>query len=139
MAITAAQLRAFAPGASAKIVDGIVANQKFLVSAGITTPLRVQHFFAQVANETGGLAHMEENLSYSAQRLCQVWPNRFKSMAAAEPYAHNPTKLAEKVYGGRLGNKSPGDGWKYRGSGLLQDTGRSNFAEVEKETGLPVI
>jgi putative chitinase len=139
MDITAAQLRALAPNAAPFIVDGIVADRHFLAEAGIVTPIRIRHFFARVCVETGGLRAIEENLNYSAARLCQVWPTRFRSIAAASPYAHNPQALANKVYGGRLGNTRPNDGWDYRGSGILQNTGRANFAEVEAETGLPVV
>lgn len=139
MAITAAQLRAFAPDASPKIVAGIIANQQFMVDAEITTPLRIRHFMAQAATETGGLARLEENLNYSAKRLTVVWSKRFPTIAAATPYAKNPRKLANKVYGGRLGNDTKDDGWTYRGSGILQTTGEGNFAEVEKETGMPVV
>lgn len=137
--ITAKQLRAFSPKASQKIIDGIVANQKLLADAGITTPRRIRHFMAQAANETGGLARLEENLNYSAKRLTQVWKKRFPTIAAATPYAKNPEKLANKVYGGRLGNDKAGDGWRYRGSGILQTTGKENFTEVETDTGLPVV
>lgn len=139
MMITALQLRAFAPNASAKVVEGIVKYQQFMVDAEITTPRRIRHFMAQAATETGGLARLEENLSYSAKRLCAVWPKRFPSLAAAQPYAKNPQKLANKVYGGRLGNDKINDGWTYRGSGILQTTGETNFDEVHKETGLPVV
>jgi putative chitinase len=137
--VTAAQLRQLAPEAAQWIIDGIVANQQLLVEAEITRSLRLRHFFAQTAHETGGFARLEENLNYSAERLHEVWPSRFKSADAAMPYAHNPPKIAEKVYGGRLGNNKPGDGWKYCGSGLLMNTGKENFAELQKDTGLPVL
>jgi putative chitinase len=132
------QLTRLSPTASKTIIAGINDNAALLDRAGINTPIRLRHFFARVCVETGGLSTLEENLSYSAQRLTEVWPKRFPTLAAAKPYAKNPAKLAEKVYGGRLGNFKPGDGWAFRGSGLLQNTGRENFEEVEDETGLPV-
>lgn len=96
-------------------------------------------FLANVCVETQGFTRLEENLNYSAKRLCQVWPTRFPTLASTRGFAGNPQALANKVYGGRLGNKGKSNaGWLYRGSGALQTTGYDNFAEVEKVTGLPV-
>lgn len=135
----ASQLAQLCPSASKTIIAGIVDNARLLDQAGINTPIRLRHFFARVCVETGGLRSLEENLSYTAERARQVWPSRFPTVAAAKPFAKNPAKLAEKVYGGRLGNFKPGDGYTYRGSGLLQNTGRANFEEVEAATGLKVV
>lgn len=132
-------LARLSPNASKAIIAGIVENIHLLDAAGINTPIRLRHFFARVCVETGGLHTLEENLHYSAQRVHEVWPSRFPTTASAVPYAGSPEKLANKVYGGRLGNTAPSDGWDYRGSGLLQNTGKANFAEVEKATGLPVV
>ncbi|MCJ2102476.1 peptidoglycan-binding protein [Methylobacterium sp. E-046] len=120
-------LPAVAPGARADLIAAFIAADARIAAAEITTPLRLAHFLAQVATETGGLARLEEGLSYTAERLCKVWPARFPTLAAAKPYARNPKALAEKVYGGRLGNVRPGDGWRYRGGGALQTTGRTNY------------
>jgi putative chitinase len=125
--ITAAQVKRFAPGARADIVEALVNGAPEMRAAGITTPLRLQHFMAQIYPETGGLKFLEENLRYSAKRLRQVWPARFPTDASAQPFANNPEALANKVYGGRLGNKEPGDGWRYRGRGMMQTTGRRNY------------
>lgn len=97
---------------------------------GIVSVEQRSAFLGQVFVETGSLRTIEENLNYSAGRLAQVWPSRFKSASAAAPYAHNPQALAEYVYGGRrdLGNTQLGDGYRYRGRGFLQVTGRSNYA-----------
>lgn len=138
MEMTIAKLRAFAPHAAPWIIDGIASHWGIAEAVGITTPRRVRQFLANVATETGGLAKLEENLNYSAKRLCEVWPARFRTLAHAQPYAYAPVKLANFVYGGRLGNKMPNDGWDFRGSGLLQTTGRANFTEVERVSGLPV-
>lgn len=126
-AFTREQLRAFAPVAKADIIEALVNGADEIAAARIDTPLRLQHFMAQIAVESGGLRQLEENLTYSAERLHAVWPKRFPSVAAARPYARNPKKLANKVYGGRLGNTKPDDGYAFRGSGLLQTTGRENF------------
>lgn len=87
-------------------------------------------FLGQILHESDGLTRLEENLSYSAERMTVVWPNRFPTKADAQPYARNPEALANKVYGGRIGNTDPGDGWKYRGRGPLQVTGRDNYRSV---------
>lgn len=96
-------------------------------------------FLGQVLHESGHLERLVENLNYSAERLCVVWPSRFPNIAAAAPFARNPQALANKVYGGRMGNTEPDDGWRYRGRGLLQVTGLTNYARVQEDTGLPVV
>jgi len=101
----------------------------------IDTPTRWRHFFAQTLHETQGYAKLIENLSYSAERLLDVWPRRFPTMQDALPYARNPRALANKVYGGRLGNLNAEDGWIFRGRGFLQITGRSNYQRVSDLLG----
>lgn len=98
----------------------------------INTSLRQAHLLAHIAVESAFFKTIEENLSYSALRMCQVWPSRFKTVADVTPYARNPKALANKVYGGRLGNVNPDDGWTFRGQGLLQTTGRANVAKLAK-------
>ena len=89
--------------------------------------------------ETGArFAPIEENLRYSkASRISAVWPSRFPDASSAKGYVNNPEQLANKVYGGRMGNVSAGDGWKYRGRGLSQITGRDNYRKfgLEAEPG----
>ncbi len=97
------------------------------------------NFLGQVIHESGRLETLQENLSYSADRLVAVWPKRFPTRQAAIPYARNPRALANKVYGGRLGNFGPDDGWRYRGRGLIQLTGRDNYALAESLTGLTLL
>lgn len=99
----------------------------------LNSALRIKHFLGQTAVESGYFSRLDENLSYSARRIRQVWPRRFKSVAAAQPYARNPRALANKVYGGRMGNRGKDNaGWEYRGSSIKQITGFSNFAEFTK-------
>lgn len=105
----------------------------------IDTYLRVAAFLGQTLVESREFTIWEENLNYSAKRLCQVWPNRFPTIASATPYANNPRALAEKVYSGRMGNYQSGDGYKYRGRGPEQTTGKSGYAEAAKLTGLPLV
>ena len=94
----------------------------------IDTPLRLAHFLAQVLHESGCMRLVEENLNYSAERLLQVFP-RYFTFAEAQAYARQPQMIANKVYGGRMGNggEASGDGHRYRGRGLLQLTGRDNY------------
>ena len=89
----------------------------------------------------GEFNHLLENLNYSAQRLVQVWPSRFPSLPVAIPYAGNPEKLANFIYANRLGNGPPdsGDGWKYRGRGLIQLTGRGNYQQAATGIGRPLV
>jgi putative chitinase len=103
----------------------------------IDTPREVACFLAQSAHESNGFKSFVENLNYSAQRLTQVWPKRFPSIATANLYAHNPEKLANNVYANRMGNgpESSGDGWKFRGSGLFQLTGRANYTRFAQSVG----
>lgn len=97
-------------------------------------------FLANVLHESNRLEKVEENLRYTtAKRLTEVWPRRFPTMGSATPFLNNPRKLAEKVYGGRLGNKVEGQAFDYRGSGLIMITGLDNFLFVEKQTGLPIV
>lgn len=90
----------------------------------------IDDFLGQILHESAGLERLSENLDYSARRLCEVWPGRFPTLDAAKPYAHNPEALANRVYGGRMGNNQPGDGWIFRGRGPIQLTGRDNYAFV---------
>ena len=89
---------------------------------------------AQVLHESGGLTRQIESLNYSAQRLPQVWPSRFKPTGPLDPavFAHNQQKLGNQVYGGRMGNTGPNDGFTYRGRGQLQLTGKESY---ESATG----
>jgi putative chitinase len=101
-------------------------------------PIRLAFFLAQMGHESAGLTRTEEDLNYRPERLLQIWPRRFASLADAAPYARNPQKLAEFVYGGRrdLGNKIAGDGWLFRGRGYIQLTGRITYTEVGAIAGL---
>lgn len=125
--ITAAQLSAIAPHCDAEILAPALSSAA--AERQINTPLRLAHWLAQLVVESLGLTVFVENLDYTTRRLCQVWPGRFPDLAAAMPYAHNPQALAENVYAGRLGNNQPGDGWKFRGRGLIMITGRDNYAK----------
>lgn len=83
-------------------------------------------FLAQCAHESAGFTVLTENLNYSAQALLKVFPKYFNSANVSE-YARNPEKIANRVYANRMGNNSNGDGWKYRGRGYIQLTGKNNY------------
>src|ERR1039457_2987630 len=106
----------------------------------ITTADRMSAFLAQLAQESGQMTRLAENLNYSAQRLMQVWPARFPTLDKAQQYEHNPEKLANYVYAKRLGNgdETSGDGWRYRGRGLIQLTGRGNYQAAAQGIGQPL-
>jgi len=93
----------------------------------INTPARISGFIGQCQHESGNFKVLEENLNYSAEALCRVWPSRFPTLEAAQPFHRNPEKIANKVYGGRMGNTEDGDGWLYHGRGLIQLTGKDNY------------
>jgi len=113
-------------------------NQVF-VKYDIGTPKRQAAFIGQCAVESANFTRLQENLNYSAQRLTQVWFSRFPNVSMAEPYAHNPEKLANFVYAGRMGNLQDGDGWKFHGRGLIQLTGRENYANCGSGIGVDII
>jgi putative chitinase len=109
--------------------QGRDALQRYSISA---TPLRVAHFVAQTLHESAGYTRLFENLNYSAARLVVVWPTRFRPRGELDPeqYAMQPQLLGNAVYAGRMGNLEPGDGYNYRGRGMLQLTGRGNYADA---------
>lgn len=95
---------------------------------------RVAMYLAQTIFESGYLKSTEENLNYSADGLLKVFPKYFKSKSEADAYARKPEKIANKVYANRMGNgnEASGDGWKYRGRGYIQLTGKSNYEAFSK-------
>lgn len=95
----------------------------------INTPQRIAAFIAQCAHESGGFRAIKENLNYKAESLMRVWPRYFPDMATANRYEHNQEMIANRAYGGRMGNgpEESGDGAKFCGRGLIQLTGRSNY------------
>jgi putative chitinase len=102
------------------------------------SPVRAAHFFAQTAHETGGFKAFSENLNYSADGLNKIFPKYFKNAGRdANAFARNPEKIANVVYASRMGNGdiASGDGWKYRGRGALQLTGKANYEAFAKYLG----
>lgn len=105
----------------------------------INTPKRQACFIGQCMHESGGFKNLTENLNYSAKGLMNTWPSRFPNLETAEKYAHNPVKIASKVYAGRMGNLTPEDAGKYIGRGLIQLTGRENYANCGLGLGVDFI
>lgn len=101
-----------------------------MASAGLNTPRRAAMFLAQIGHESDQLTRVEESLDYSAARLLALWPQRFDPTMAAR-YAHHPERIANIVYAHRLGNgpAASGDGWRFRGRGPIQITGRANYRD----------
>lgn len=123
-----AQARAFAPHLAA-------ACERF----DISTKQRIAGFLAQASHESAGMTRLEENLNYTTPaRIRAVWPSRFKSDAEAAQFVRNPAKLANRVYSNKLGNgdEASGDGARFLGRGLLQLTGRSNYAAASDGVGI---
>jgi len=133
----AAALAAAAPKADAAI--WLAPLNAALPAAGINTPRRVAAFLGQCAVEAGpAFEELAENLFYStAGRIVAVWPRRFMSEAEAQTYVASPRRLANRVYSFKLGNgdEDSGDGWQFRGSGLLQLTGRENIGRFALASG----
>ena len=120
------------------IPDSVIAQiPETAAKFNITNNLRLAHFLAQCGHESGGFKAIQENLNYSAKGLATTFKKYFISEAAAGPYARNPQKIASKVYGGRMGNgpEATGDGFKFRGRGYIQLTGRDNYTRFAKFIG----
>ncbi len=106
----------------------VMALNETLLKYNITAGPRLWMFLAQCGHESGGFSILRENLNYSAQGLLKIFPRYFNEKTA-EQYARVPAKIANRVYGGRMGNgsESSGDGWKYSGRGVIQLTGKDNY------------
>lgn len=144
MLITRERLKAFAPKAAPAIVEAFIAGAGEIERAGITSPMRAVHFLAQAATETGGLTKLTESLNYSVAGLRATFGKHRISDADVKRLGRAPGRPAKQeeianiIYGGawgrkNLGNTEPGDGWRYRGSGILQTTGRANFRRAGRE------
>jgi putative chitinase len=127
MKITENQLKILLPN-NKNITEWCVSLNKILPMYGISTPKRIAMFIAQCAHESNDFSVLSENLMYRAETLLHEWPSHFPSLMIAQQYALQPEKIANRAYANRMGNgnESSGDGWKYRGRGLIQITGHDN-------------
>ena len=123
------------PGGWAAVLNSL------LSSHGLDDPRRLAAFLAQVGHESSQFDRLEENLKYGAAGLRRVWPNRFPTDEIANAYAGKAAKIANRAYGGRLGNgnEASGDGYRYRGRGLIQLTGKTNYAQADRGLGLRLV
>lgn len=134
--ITRAQiLRSVPETDKSRIDDFVKVFNKWSERFEITTPLRVVHFLSQCLHESGNLKYVVENLNYSAEGLLKTFPKYFTREQANE-YARKPQMIANRVYANRMGNgnEASGDGWKYRGRGFIQITGRLNYQDYAKSS-----
>ena len=124
---TADQVEAILP-TNNNAADWFAALDNNLPTFNIETDVRVAAFLAQCSHESMDFTHLHENLNYRATSLIAVWPSHFNT-ANADRYAHNPEKIANCAYANRMGNgdEASGDGWKYRGRGIIQITGKNNY------------
>lgn len=133
MEITISNILSLCPKADQRCVKALkeeaASTNPLLPLFGITGLLRESHFWAQVLHESGGLTRLEENLKYSCAQMVSVFPKYFRTIAEAQKFSR-PQALADRVYGGRMGNFKPGDGWRFRGRGLIQITGRSMYHDI---------
>ncbi len=116
------------------------ALEQCLPDYDINTPKRVSAFLAQCMHESGNFKFLKENLNYRAESLMRVWPRYFPNMDVARQYAQKPEMIANRAYGGRMGNgdESSGDGWKFCGRGLIQLTGRNNYQAFADSIETPI-
>lgn len=128
--ITRAQLAAIMPLAGSRVDLFLDHLNAAMAEFGIDTPAREAAFLAQAAHESSQLWYLVENLNYSADGLLKTWPRRFSPVEAAA-YSRQPERIANKAYALRMGNgdEASGDGWKYRGRGIFQITGRGSYAD----------
>jgi putative chitinase len=104
---------------------------------GLTTKLRIAHFMTQIEHESG-LKPISENLNYSAKGLLKTFPKYFKNITESTEYARQSEKIANRVYANRMGNGDyeSGEGWKYRGRGFIQITGKENYFRLANDTDI---
>lgn len=131
MNLTLEDLQQEFPNAKKPVLEAIINGMDIWTQDyEINTPLRMAHFLAQAAHESGGFRLLEENLNYSADGLNKIFPKYFKNAGRdANEYSRKPEKIANVVYSSRMGNGPPesGDGYRFRGRGCIQLTGRSNY------------
>ena len=139
--ITAAQVAALFPRAAPDHQAAMAGRGPALFARLGIAGRRLHFLLAQLGHESAGLTRVEEGLNYSAARLVEVFPKRYPNLAAAAPFANNPQRLANTLYGGRLGNGPPesGDGYRFRGRGYIQITGRENYRKIGAIAGVDIL
>ena len=138
MPITAQQLLQILPNAGQVAGVFVPVLNTAMSRYHIVGAKRMAAFIAQVGHESGQLMRLVENLNYSIDALRKTWPSRF-DVDLASAVARKPEQIANIAYGSRMGNTAPGDGWKYRGRGLIQITGKNNYRACGEALGLDLI
>ena len=142
MNLTIQQLKSCMPLIKdASVSANLDALNKAMAAYGINTPLRAAHFIAQLCHESNHLNFSEENLNYSAAGLLKIFPKYFKTLDEAKKYERKPAAIANIVYANRLGNgnTASGEGYKFRGRGAIQITGKANYAQVSQVLGIDFV
>lgn len=138
--LTAAGLRKAFPSAKMEYVNALIEHVQTMEKHGILqNDKRLRHFLAQGAAETSGYTITTESGAYSAEGLLKIFPKYFKSKAEARAYAKRPQAIFNRTYGGRLGNTLPGDGYKYRGRGIFQLTGKDAYKRYGERLGIDLV
>ena len=117
------------------IPDSVIAQiPEVMEKFKIDTPIELAHFLSQCGHESGGFKVVNENLNYGAKGLLGIFKKYFPTEEKAKLYERKPEKIANLVYSGRMGNgvEATGEGWKYRGRGYIQLTGKANYTEFDK-------
>ena len=128
------------PSSKPDVVAALVSSLNTLAEKyGLSSPLRLAHFLAQTAHESGGFRLIEENLNYSADGLMKIFPKYFKDKDP-QAYHRQPEKIANVVYASRMGNgdTASGEGYKFRGRGLIQLTGKNNYSALANDLGVSI-
>jgi putative chitinase len=139
MNLTLHQLKQILPG-NTNLADWHEALTTILPEYEINTPERIAAFLAQCVHESSGFSAIKENLNYKAASLQKVFPKYFSTSELAEAYAHQPEKIANRVYANRMGNgdEASGDGFRYCGRGLIQLTGHDNYLSFADSIETPL-
>ena len=135
-------LKALQTQVGCSVVDGAFGpnTAKQIVTHFELTPERGAHLLGQIVHESGNFKYTRENLNYSVEAMMKVWPSRFPTEESAEPYARNPSKLAGKVYSGRMGNgDDPTEAAKWIGRSFIQCTGYNNYKAFATDMRLPEV
>lgn len=142
MNISPGLLMSLFPSANPVAIDTLARGGATLERYGINSPLRLSHFLAQIAHETAGLRVLEENGNYTnPERLRAIFPRQFPTLSCALDYSGNPERILNRAYASRLGNgdEMSGDGFRFRGRGFIQITGRHNYESYGARIGANLI
>lgn len=125
------------------IADGIIGKKtiKMMLYVWRISNIQLAHFLGQTHEETGGYTALIENLNYSSEGLKKIFPKYFPTMELSNAYQRQPEKIANRVYANRMGNGNElsGDGWKFKGRGCLQTTGKNNYTLLSKNLNVDLL